>query len=315
MNAVGATRDSSLEAAWAEGSLRGPALLESVAQSAGPAPVRPIGSYIRESRHLSDSQIEQILAHQGRTGTRFGVAAMALKLASSDDVQWALSRQFRYAYVSGGGTPLAPDLVVAIDPFGAQAEAFRDLRSQLVDGPMAADQPRAALAVVSAGAGDGKTYFASNMAIALSQLGGRTLLVDADLRTARLDRLFPARHSGIGLSAILAGRCGVDVTQPVAELPSLYVLPVGTLPPNPLELLEGPSFGLLMQEFCQRFDHVVVDTPAATRGADARVIATRCGLALVLFRRHASTVEPARALLASLARTRTRVAGVLLNEH
>jgi protein-tyrosine kinase len=276
---------------------------------------RSIGSYLREARQLTDAQVEQILVYQRENGARFGDAAMALKLVSKADVLWALSRQFQYSYASDEAARFDRELVVAVDPFGDQAEAFRDLRSQLLVGVMAPDQPRTALAVLSAGVGDGKTYFAANMAIALSQLGGRTLLIDADMRTPRQDRLFGLQHSSVGLSGILSGRSGVDIIQPVTELPSLYLLPVGTLPPNPLELVQRSAFSLLLQELLNKFEHVIVDTPAAFHGADSRVIATKCGSALVLGRRHASAVKPIQALLNSLARTPTKVAGVLLNEH
>ena len=134
---------------------------------------RPIGDLIREIRPLSDAQFERILAHHRERGTRFGEAAIALKLATKDDVLWALSQQFRYPYVFEGARSCSRELAVAVEPFGAQAEAFRELRSQLLSGPLAQGVSRRAIAIVSAASGDGKTYFAANMAIALSQLGGR----------------------------------------------------------------------------------------------------------------------------------------------
>ena len=87
-------------------------------------------------------------------------------------------------------TSLHADLVAATDPFGEEAEAFRELRSQLLMGVLADGTARRALAVLSPDVGDGKTFFAANMAISFSQLGGRTLLVDADMRTPRQHLLF-----------------------------------------------------------------------------------------------------------------------------
>ena len=81
--------------------------------------------------------------------------------------------------------------------------------------------------------------------------------------------------------------------QQVPGVPGLFLLPVGVTPPNPLELVERPAFGLLMRELTSKFDHVVVDTPAAEYGADAAVIAARCGAALVVARKHAAAREPA----------------------
>jgi Mrp family chromosome partitioning ATPase len=101
----------------------------------------------------------------------------------------------------------------------------------------------------------------------------------------------------------------------VAGLPGLFVLPVGTTPPNPLELVERPAFGLLIRELTAKFDHVVVDTPAATHGADVAVIAARCGAALVLVRKNASRTGALRELMATLDGAPVKMAGVVFNEY
>jgi protein-tyrosine kinase len=275
---------------------------------------RSIGDFIRQIRSLSDEQIQRIAAYQREHGLRFGESAIALKLASRDDVLWALSQQFHYPYAAREGAHFNEELVAAIDPFCDQAEAFRELRSQLMMGVMSNDGPRRALAVLSPDSGDGKSFFASNMAITFSQLGGRTLLVDGDMRTPRQHSLFGvANHSG--LSSILSGRADVDAIHQVQDLPSLYVLPVGTTPPNPLELVQRASFGLLMQELLSKFDHVVVDTPAAAHGADSRVIAAKCGAAMVIARRGKTRMKPTQALVNSLMKTPTKLAGVMFNEY
>lgn len=297
-----------------------PSLLAAALDVSGaPAPERTIGSLLRELRSLGEAQIEAVLRLQHEQGLRFGDAALALRLVSREDVQWALSRQFQYPHAAshgaGAGASVSPELVVATDPFGAQAELFRDLRSQLLAGALSPGEPRAALAVLSADRGDGRTYVAANLAIALSQLGQRVLLIDADLRMPRQDRLFDLGPVGHGLSAVLAGRAGIDVVQPVAELPSLFLLPVGAPPPNPGELVQRAGFGMLLRELLQRFDHVLVDTHAAAQAADARVIAAQCGAALVLGRRHHTAVKSLQHLLKSLARTQVRSAGVLMNAH
>jgi capsular exopolysaccharide synthesis family protein len=174
-------------------------------------------------------------------------------------------------------------------------------------------QERHAIAVVSPDSGDGKTYFAANLAVTLAQLGGRTLLVDADLRGPRQHEVFGIDNSA-GLSGILSGRAESKVIQQVAGVPSLFVLPVGTTPPNPLELVERPSFGLLIRELLGKFDHVVVDTPAAQYGSDYAVIAARCGAVLVIARQGKSAVVSLQDLVANLVETPAKLAGVIVNE-
>lgn len=274
---------------------------------------RSIGDFLRRARSLSDEQVEQILQHQRKRGIRFGEAAVALKLATPDEVLWALSQQFHYPYALDHAREFNEELVVAIEPFGQQAEVFREIRSQLMMGVLAPEQRRSALAVVSCDPGDGKSFFAANMAIAFSQLGGRTLVIDADMRTPRQHELFRVPNEA-GLSNVLSNRSDSNLMYRVPELPSLYVMPVGTVPPNPLELLQRPSFGLLMQELMGKFDHIVVDTPAASSGADARVIASRCGAALLLGRRGRTRMRAIEPLLHALQGV-TRVAGVTMNDY
>ncbi|CAN7729534.1 polysaccharide biosynthesis tyrosine autokinase [Pseudorhodoferax sp. LjRoot39] len=276
---------------------------------------RSIGDLICDLRKLDTRQIEQILQYQRQHGVRFGEAAIALKLASRDDVLWALSQQFHYPYAAEGGlTGLSTELVAATDPFCDAAEVFRDVRSQLLMDVFAPGQPRRALAVLSPNVGDGKTYFAANLAVAFSQLGESTLLLDADMRTPRQHHLFGV-PPGNGLSNILAGRATADAVQPVAALPGLHLLSVGTLPPNPLELMQRSSFAFLMQELLNRFQHVIVDTPAAEHGADGRVLAARCGAALIIGRRDRTRMDAIQSLVQQIARSHAKIAGVMLNEH
>jgi receptor protein-tyrosine kinase len=288
---------------------------EDVSSSGGELVDRSIGDLIRELRQLDARQVEQVLQHQREHGVRFGEAAIALKLASRDDVQWALSQQFHYPYaVEGGLSGLSNELVAATDPFSKEAEVFRDVRSQLLMGVLAPDQPRRAVAVVSPDTGDGKTYFAANLAVTFSQLGESTLLIDADMRTPRQHLLFGIQP-GVGLSNLLAGRATIDAAASVAALPNLHLLTVGTLPPNPLELMQRSIFSFAMQQLMNRYDHVIVDTPAAVHGADARVLAARCGIALVVGRRNRTRMDALHALVGQIARTNTKIAGVMLNEH
>jgi chain length determinant protein tyrosine kinase EpsG len=275
---------------------------------------RSIGDFLREVRKLNDAQVDQIVQHQREHGLRFGESAVALKLATSEDVLWALSQQFHYPYAPSDGDRFNSELVAATDPFSDQAEAFRDIRSQLMMGVLSPEEPRRALAVLSPCSGEGKTFFAANIAVTFSQLGGRTLLVDGDMRTPRQHEIFGVpNHSG--LSSILSGRSEANAIHHIPDLPSLYVLPVGTVPPNPLELVQRAAFSLLMKELLGKFDHVVVDTPAAEHGADARVLAAKCGAALVIARRGTTRMKPLQQLVSTVSKSPATLAGVMINEY
>lgn len=275
---------------------------------------RSIGDFIRQVRGLTSAQVEEILSHQRLHGIRFGEAAVALNLATRDDVLWALSQQFHYPYAPGDGASFNSELIAAVDPFHRQTESFRDIRSQLMLGALAPEQPRRALAAMSPNIGDGKSFFAANLAVVFSQLGARTLLIDADMRTPRQHALFGVPND-YGLSSILSGRSDTKAIHSLQDLPSLFVLPVGTLPPNPLELLQRPAFGLLVNELLGKFDHVIVDTPSSTHGADCRVLAAKCGVAMIIGRRGKSRMKALQGLVSEVTRGPAKFAGVVINDH
>jgi len=286
------------------------------AEEAAPTDLdRPIGRVMRDAKMITEQQVQAVLSHQRDRGVRFGEAAMDLGLATHVDVAWALSQQFHYSFAPDAQQG-HPELVMASNPFGHEAEVFRELRSQLMVGLLARDAPQCALAILSPEVGDGKTYVAANTAVAFSQLGGSgTLLIDADLRSPRQRELFGIESGVPGLSNILCGRAESGVIQPMPELPSLHVLPAGPPPPNPLELVQRPNFELLVKDLLGKFDHVVVDTPAASQGADSRVIAAACGAALVIGRKGRSRMNSMGALLKALSKGPCKIAGVVMNEH
>lgn len=274
---------------------------------------RSIGDIIRDTKHLSQEQIDQIVECQRANGLRFGEAAVKLGLVTNADIVFALSQQFSYPYASEIRQGAQQELVTASQPFGKQAEAFRAIRSQLMMRIFNPLEPKRALAVTSPEGGDGKTFFVANLGVALAQLGGRTLIVDANLRNPRLHELFDLPNTS-GLTGILSGRQEENVIYQAPDIPSLFVMPVGVIPPNPLELLERPAFRLLMGELLRKFDHVVVDTPAGTLGSDAVVIAARSGAALTLARKNRTRIKHLHEMVNQLSETTAKLTGVIVNE-
>jgi chain length determinant protein tyrosine kinase EpsG len=275
---------------------------------------RSIGDLIRDLRSLSAEEVERILQYQSKQGVRFGEAAVALGLASEEDVLSALATQFSYPLATSERRAGSPELVVLNEPFSVQAEAIRTVRSQVTMRLHGAEFARTALAVISPEDGDGKSFFAANLAVSLAQLGGQTLLVDADLRSPRQHEIFKISN-GAGLSAVLSGRTEARVIQAVTGVPGLYVLPAGAIPPNPLELIERPAFGLLLGELSQKFDHVVVDTGSALHGADGYMAATKCGAALVVTRQGQSRTANVRELVDALSGSAVKLLGVVMNDY
>lgn len=274
---------------------------------------RQIGEILRERLKLSAEQVEEIIQLAKERRIRFGDAAVALRYATANEVLIALSEQFQYPYVPQSQRNTSAELVMLHDPFSQQAEGIRAIRSQVMRHVFRDPEGPLALAVLSPDTRDGKTFFIANLAVALAQMGGRTLVVDADLRGPRLHDVFHVENTA-GLTSALLGRNDLQIIQPVNDIPQLYVLPAGIVPPNPLELLERPAFGMLMSKLTAHFDHVLVDTPAAVYGTDAQVVADHCGAALLVARKDASRMASMQGLINTLSQSPARLVGMIFNE-
>jgi protein-tyrosine kinase len=274
---------------------------------------RTIGAILLGAGALTRPDVERILELQREKGGRFGDAGKALGLLEQHDIDFALSRQFDYPYLRPGESRVSESVVAAYEPASPQVEALRALRSELMLQWFNHDAAHKSLAVVSEARGDGRSHIAANLAVVLSQLGGRTLLIDADLRNPSQHALFGLENR-VGLSAVLAGRAGAEAVQRVPELGNLSVLPAGVAPPNPQELLARPTFGVLLERLAEHLDFILIDTPPAAESADAQTIAARARAALFVLRKNHSRLWRVQAIAESVARARTAVLGAVLND-
>lgn len=273
---------------------------------------RLIGSILIDAGRLSTGNAEKIMTLQRQNGVRFGEAGRALGLLTEDDVRYALSIQFHYSYIPSGSS-LSHELVAAYQPDSPAVEELRMLRSQLMLRWFNNSADRKGLAVVSTGSGEGRSYIAANLAIVFSQLGERTLLIDADMRVPRQHSLFSLGKRA-GLSDILVGRAGSEAVVNIEALPNLSVLSAGATPPNPQELLGRQSFSKLLLAFGEEFDVIIVDTPPASACADAHTVAVRSGAALIVARQGKSSMAQLAHLTHSLREFGVTLVGSVLND-
>lgn len=274
-------------------------------------PAQPIGALMVQAGRLTRDEAERIHDYQKKVGLPFGEAGISMGLLTDEDVRQALAVQFGHAALSPD-SGLGKDLIAALDPDSPAVEHLRSLRSQLMLRWFENDAHPSALAVVSPGAGEGRSYITANLGVLFAQLGRRTLIVDADLRRPRQHRIFgiPGR---IGLSAILAGRAGPDVITEIDKLPGLSVLPAGVLPPNPQELLSRPQFQRLLSALRANYEVILVDTPAAASWADAGTVAARAGAALMVTCRDRSSMPRVVKLSEEMREFGVTVVGAVLN--
>ena len=272
---------------------------------------KSLGKLLLDAGKLTLRDIEAIERHQKVMGLRFGESAVELGLVKEADITQMLALQFDYPYLQSADGRYSQELVGAYQPFSPQVEAMRDLRSQLMLRWFDADHRK--LAVVGLGQGDGCSFLAANLAIVFSQLGERTLLIDANLRHPRQHVLFNLSQRR-GLSDLLAGRATQEAIYKIPELVDLSVLPAGTIPPNPQELLGRPSFGRLLNELSSAYDVILLDTPSGQLYADMQHIAAEAGAALIVTRKHQTRLNQALALKKRILDAKAQVVGAVLNE-
>lgn len=268
-----------------------------------------IGKLLQDAGKLKAKDMERVLKLQQAENLRFGEAAQKLGLVTEADIQQALSRQFEYPYIPASDARLGPELVTATQPYGKTAEALRSLRSELLLRWF--DGGHKTLAIGSAQTQDGASYLAGNLAILFAQMGRKVLLIDANLRKPRQHELFRLGN-GLGLSDMLADRMPSLQVHTISPFHTLSVLPAGSPPPNPVELLARPAFGALLSGLETSYDIVLLDTAPAELTSDFQLVAARAGGMLIATRRNVSRLAPLSELKEKILFTGAQVVGAVV---
>lgn len=196
---------------------------------------------------------------------------------------------------------------------GPAAEAIRALRTHTIARHLQVG--RRALAICAASADVGCTFVATNLAVALSQSGANTLLIDADLRNPAIHKIFrrPAAREGLQQYLQSPSREPGNFIE-ANVLPQLSVLFAGGAATNPQELLAGRGFNDLI-DFCLRdFDATIIDTPPANTSSDVSRICSVAFYGLIVARKNRSFVTDVTLLADQLKADRAQIVGTVLCE-
>lgn len=192
----------------------------------------------------------------------------------------------------------------------SQGESFRRLRTNVFT--LDHDARLKSLLFTSAEPLEGKSTLVSNLASAVAQSGRRVIAVDAHLRLPALHRIFELSNR-LGLSSVLEGKATLDEALQNSKIDGVYVLTSGPLPENPAELVSSPQMLAVIEQLTERFDMVLVDTPALLGVTDAVALARSVdGVVLVVERAHARQ-ETVRAARQQLSDVKANSIGVVVN--
>jgi polysaccharide biosynthesis transport protein len=235
------------------------------------------------------------------------------RIRDSQDLEQRLGKTVLGAIPSTNNQMHPPSVVVLAEPDSFAAEAFRQLRTNLV---FAAVQSSAGVIIVtSAAEEDAITFTVANLGIVLARSGKRVILVSADLRRPRLEDVFhvPAEH---GLVDVLVGDAGALDSLQMPPIENLAILPSGSTPSRPSELLGSDAMSALLAELRGVCDYVLVEAPPLLWAADAAAMVPACDAVLVAAEARTVTRTNVSMARQQLDQVRANVLGaVLLNAH
>jgi len=268
----------------------------------------------------------------GGVGAAFGIERLNTSIRRRDDIEGVLGianlavipqfaaatqldrrgiRKLPLARTRAVPLPKVTELVTVGNLASSASEAYRTLRTNIIFSQVTQTIRR--LVVTSPGAGEGKTTTAANLAVAFAQQGMRVLFIDCDLRRSRAHKVFGIPRSP-GVAELVVGLATIDEVSHPTAVPTLFVIPGGTSPPHPAELLGGTQMKAVLDRLAERYDLIILDTPPVLASADASVISAAAdGVVLVV---RAGATERAAALEAvqQLVGVGGRVVGCVLND-
>lgn len=193
-------------------------------------------------------------------------------------------------------------------PFSV-VEAYKNIRVQLTT--ILDKTGGNVVAISSPNASEGKSTTAINIAITLSQLNKKVIIVDVDIRRGTVHQKLKMDND-IGCLDVLSGK--TELEQVIKSYnPSLDVITCGQNKNNSLELFDSDGFDAMLQKLKTDYDYVILDTPPINLVSDALVIAKKCDGLLFVIRSSVTTYEAFRKALNSIERLNVNMLGVVLN--
>ena len=191
-------------------------------------------------------------------------------------------------------------------------EAYKAMRTNLMFMLSGGNHTKKVVAFTSSMENEGKTTTCLNMAIAFAQTGKKTVIIDMDMRRPRVHRYFEIPSSP-GLSDRL-GDFTKELPISKTEYENLYVLPVGTIPPSPPELLMSDTFDEIIKELREEYDYVFIDTPPIHVVTDLAIIAEKLDGVVFIVRENTVSIEVVKQSVDSLKRVDAKILGFIMND-
>lgn len=204
------------------------------------------------------------------------------------------------------------ELIIHNKPKSTISEDIRTIRTNLQF--TASDEEAKVLLITSSIPGEGKSFISSNLATAFAQTGESTLLIDSDLRLGRLHKIFGVSNEK-GLSNLLVSKDVVDCAKFLKKTPisNLYVMPRGTVPPNPSELLNSSNFKKVIEFLKENFDHIIFDGVPINGLPDSLILANLVDRVILVTSCGYTKIDELDKAKKALEKVDANIAGVVVN--
>lgn len=204
------------------------------------------------------------------------------------------------------------ELIIHNKPKSTISEDIRTIRTNLQF--TASDEEAKVLLITSSIPGEGKSFISSNLACAFAQTGESTLLIDSDLRLGRLHKIFGVSNEK-GLSNLLVSKDVVDCAKFLKKtsVSNLYVMPRGTVPPNPSELLNSNNFKKVIEFLKENFDHIIFDGVPVNGLPDSLILANLVDRVILVTSCGYTKIDELDNAKKALEKVDANIAGVVVN--
>ena len=210
------------------------------------------------------------------------------------------------------------ELIAHKDPKSPVSEIFRTLRTNIQF--MNTNKSLKTLLVTSTLPGEGKSWVASNLSVAFAQAGKRVILIDADMRKGRIYNIFGVLPRP-GLSNYLSGVNENDYQVEnlgdflrETEVPNLYVMPAGNIPPNPSELLITPQMVNLLEQLKQQCDLIIIDGTPSRLVTDAVILSRIVDSTIIVTAHNQTKKDDLQRVIRDIKNVGGKIAGVVYNK-
>ncbi len=237
-------------------------------------------------------------------------AAAGLETAESLDSEPAVLGRIPDAAEAEPSQPLHIELVPHYFPYSRLAECYRSIRTALL--LSSADNPAKTVAITSPLPGEGKTVSVANLAITLAQSEKRVLIVDSDLRKPRQHRIFKIKNT-FGLTSYLADSTDLRKVIKTTDIPNLYLINSGPIPPNPAELLGSEKMANLIRMLNDKCDYMLFDMPPMMEISDALILGAKIDGIILVVQGDRTSREVLKKAREKLDMLKIRTLGVVIN--